>query len=79
MLAVSQLGRCDWRVLLRNCGAVLAFPVVAGCLIDSWAMGQPELSFSLYGSFALFFGALANAGALVAPSQAAPRLATNDG
>ncbi len=45
--------------LLRNCAAVLAFPILCGIVLSTIKLGKVELSFSAFGTFFLFFGVVA--------------------
>ena len=46
-------------ILLRNCAIVLAFPVLCGIILLSIRAGGLNFSFASYGTFFLFFGAVA--------------------
>jgi hypothetical protein len=52
-----ERGRLD--TLLRNCAIVLAFPVLCGTILLSGTIGKLNFSFASYGTFFLFFGAVA--------------------
>jgi hypothetical protein len=51
-------GKLD--TLLRNCAIVLAFPVLCGVILLSMRVGRPLFAFASYGTFCLFFGAVAS-------------------
>ena len=59
ILAVLQPESRDQDALLRNCAIVLAFPVLCGIVLRSVKVGGVGLSFAAYGTFLLFFGAVA--------------------
>jgi hypothetical protein len=50
--------------LFRDCAIVLAFPVLCGIVLRSIKIGGAGLSFAAYGTFFLFFGAVAFWGVL---------------
>lgn len=67
LAGARQLRTPSDSALLRDGGLILGIPVLAGALVDSYASGKPELGFLLYGSFALFFGAVGTSSALLGP------------
>nr|NIV35513.1 hypothetical protein [Anaerolineae bacterium] len=59
VLAFLQPASRRLDALLRNCAIVLAFPVLCGIVLRSIQTGGVGLSFASYGTFFLFFGAVA--------------------
>jgi hypothetical protein len=60
ILAYLQPARGKLDTLLRNCAIVLAFPVLCGIILFSIREGRPLFAFASYGTFFLFFGAVAS-------------------
>lgn len=58
-LAFFQSKSRNFSILLRNCTIVLAFPVLCGILFSMIKSGKIDLSFASFGTFFLFFGAVA--------------------
>jgi hypothetical protein len=58
-LAITQSVRHDLSILFRNCAVVLAFPVLCGMILSSVESGMIDFSFALFGTFFLFYGAVA--------------------
>ena len=56
-----HLGNGNLPVLLRNCAIVLALPVLSGTVLQSIQTANLDFSFTGYGLFFLFFGAVAAA------------------
>jgi len=59
VLAFLQPAGRNQEALLRNCAIVLALPVLCGIVLRSIQTGGAGLSFAAYGTFFLFFGAVA--------------------
>jgi hypothetical protein len=59
ILAFLQLATGKPDALLRNCAIVLALPVLCGIILFSVRIGRPSFGFASYGTFFLFFGAVA--------------------
>lgn len=59
ILAVLQPASRKLEILFRDCAIVLAFPVLCGIVLFSVGAGTPEFRFASYGTFFLFFGAVA--------------------
>jgi len=60
VLAFLQPASGNLDTLLRNCAIVLAFPVLCGIILFSLGTGRPSFGFASYGTFFLFFGAVAS-------------------
>ena len=58
-LAFFQPKSRNINILLRNCAAVLAFPVLCGIILASIKQGGIDLGFAVFGTFFLPFGAIA--------------------
>lgn len=58
-LAFFQPQSRNITILLRNCAAVLAFPVLCGVVLASIKQGGIDLGFAVFGTFFLPFGAIA--------------------
>jgi hypothetical protein len=59
LIAIFQSTNFDLTIFLRNCVLVLGFPVLCGIILSSIKNGRIDFGFASYGTFFIFFGAVA--------------------